>query len=76
MRRREFIITVGSTLLWPLAAFGQKPRSRVVGVLGFGSREGTQKGFAPVTYMAGGKQYIAFPVGGGPVAEELIALSL
>jgi putative ABC transport system substrate-binding protein len=48
MRRREFIITVGSTLLWPLAALGQKSRSRVVGVLGFGSREGTQKGFAPV----------------------------
>jgi quinoprotein glucose dehydrogenase len=31
---------------------------------------------APITYMAGGKQYIAFPVGGGPVAEELIAVSL
>jgi quinoprotein glucose dehydrogenase len=30
----------------------------------------------PVTYMVGGKQYIAFPVGGGPIAEELIALSL
>jgi quinoprotein glucose dehydrogenase len=31
---------------------------------------------APITYMAGGKQYIAFPVGGGPLAEELIAVSL
>ena len=31
---------------------------------------------APITYMAGGKQYIAFPVGGGPIAEELIAVSL
>ena len=32
---------------------------------------------APITYMAGGKQYIAFPVGGGPlVEEELIAVSL
>jgi quinoprotein glucose dehydrogenase len=31
---------------------------------------------APVTYMAGGKQYIAFPVGGGSVPEELIAVSL
>ena len=30
---------------------------------------------APVTYMAGGKQYIAFPVGGGPLTEELIAVS-
>ena len=31
---------------------------------------------APITYLAGGKQYIAFPVGGGPLVEELIALSL
>ncbi len=31
---------------------------------------------APITYMAGGKQYIAFPVGGGPVPEELIAVAL
>ncbi len=31
---------------------------------------------APITYMAGGKQYIAFPVGGGPVPEELIAVGL
>jgi quinoprotein glucose dehydrogenase len=33
-------------------------------------------GGAPITYMAGGKQYIAFPVGGGPVPEELIAVGL
>ena len=31
---------------------------------------------APVTYMAGGKQYIAFPVGRAAIAEELIAVSL
>ena len=31
---------------------------------------------APVTYMAGGKQYIVFSVGGGPLPEELIAVSL
>ena len=31
---------------------------------------------APITYMAGGKQYIVFPVGGGPLVEELIAISL
>ncbi len=31
---------------------------------------------APITYMAGDKQYIAFPVGGGPLVEELIAVSL
>ncbi len=31
---------------------------------------------APITYMAAGKQYIAFPVGGGPLVEELIAVSL
>lgn len=31
---------------------------------------------SPITYMAGGKQYIAFPVGGGPLVEELVAVSL
>jgi quinoprotein glucose dehydrogenase len=31
---------------------------------------------APITYMAAGRQYIAFPVGGGPLVEELIAVSL
>jgi quinoprotein glucose dehydrogenase len=31
---------------------------------------------APITYIAGGKQYIAFPVGGGGLVEELIAVSL
>ena len=31
---------------------------------------------SPITYMVGGKQYIAFPVGGGPLVEELIAVSL
>jgi glucose dehydrogenase len=31
---------------------------------------------APITYMAGGKQYIAFPTGGGPLPEELIAVAL
>ena len=31
---------------------------------------------APMTYMAGGKQYVAFPVGGANVTEELIALAL
>jgi quinoprotein glucose dehydrogenase len=31
---------------------------------------------SPMTYMAGGKQYIAFPVGGSNLVEELIAVSL
>jgi quinoprotein glucose dehydrogenase len=31
---------------------------------------------APITYMAGGKQFIVFPVGGGPLVEELIAVAL
>jgi quinoprotein glucose dehydrogenase len=31
---------------------------------------------APITYRAGGKQYIAFPTGGGPLPEELIAVAL
>ena len=31
---------------------------------------------APITYMAGGKQYVVFPVGGANVTEELVALTL
>lgn len=31
---------------------------------------------APISYMADGKQFIVFPVGGGPVTEELIAVGL
>jgi len=31
---------------------------------------------SPISYMAGSKQYIVFPVGGGPLVEELIAVAL
>ena len=31
---------------------------------------------APMTYMSDGKQLIVFPVGGGPLVEELIAVGL
>jgi len=31
---------------------------------------------APMTYMAGGKQHVAFPIGGSNITEELIALTL
>ena len=31
---------------------------------------------SPVTYMAGGKQFVVFPVGGGPLVEELVAVAL
>jgi len=31
---------------------------------------------SPITYMAAGKQYIVFPVGGGPLVEELVAIAL
>ena len=31
---------------------------------------------APMTYTAGGKQYVAFSVGGSNLTEELIALAL
>ena len=31
---------------------------------------------APMTYMAGGKQYVVFAVGGSNITEELIALTL
>ena len=33
-------------------------------------------GGAPMTYLAGGKQYVAFSIGGAGIPEELIALAL
>lgn len=37
---------------------------------------GSNAGGSPMTYMAGGRQFIAFSVGGGNVPEELIAVAL
>ncbi len=37
---------------------------------------GNNAGGAPITYLAGGRQYIVFPVGGGNVTEELVAVGL
>jgi quinoprotein glucose dehydrogenase len=31
---------------------------------------------SPITYMTGGKQYVVFPVGGGSLVEELLAIAL
>ena len=31
---------------------------------------------SPITYMAGGKQFIVFAIGGGPLPEELVAVAL
>ena len=31
---------------------------------------------SPISYLSGGKQFIVFPVGGGPLVEELIAVAL
>jgi hypothetical protein len=40
MRRREFIIALGGTAVWPLAALAQQAALRIVGVLDIGSLEG------------------------------------
>ena len=37
---------------------------------------GNNAGGAPITYLAGGRQFIVFPVGGSNVAEELVAVAL
>ena len=45
MRRREFIIALGGTAVWPLAALAQQAASRIVGVLDIGSLEGARRNF-------------------------------
>jgi putative ABC transport system substrate-binding protein len=47
MRRREFIISLGTPALWPLAALGQQTPLRTVGILQFGSMEVAKTSFAP-----------------------------
>lgn len=47
MRRREFIISLGSSALWPLAGLGQQTASRTVGILQIGSQKLAQTAFAP-----------------------------
>ena len=37
---------------------------------------GNNAGGAPITYLVGGRQFIVFPVGGGNVTEELVAVGL
>jgi putative tryptophan/tyrosine transport system substrate-binding protein len=48
MRRREFIAVLSAAALWPLAAHGQRTATKTIGILGFGSLEGTRGGFVPV----------------------------
>jgi putative ABC transport system substrate-binding protein len=46
--KREFILALGGAAAWPLAARGQQPASRRVGVIGAGSLEEVRTNFAPV----------------------------
>ena len=72
MRRTNFIVGIALTLLFtPTAANAQS----IPGALAESTLPANAVG-APITYMAGGKQFIVFPVGGGPLVEELIAVSL
>ena len=47
MRRRAFIGLLSGAAAWPLAARGQQPASRIIGILGFGSVEAARTGFVP-----------------------------
>ena len=40
MRRRDFLIGIGTVTTWPLTTRAQQPRKPIVGVLGAGSAEG------------------------------------
>ena len=47
MKRREFIIALAGTTLWPNAMAAQEVTTRIVGVLGLGPLESSRRIFAP-----------------------------
>jgi putative ABC transport system substrate-binding protein len=72
MKRREFIVVLGGSALWPLAALGQQTATRVVGVLGVGQASGcplealrtalapVRRGLAEMGYVEGQNLAIEF----------------
>jgi len=67
--RRIFDIAQGDTNLWV--------HDKATGALLAEIPVGSNASGAPITYLAGGKQFIVFPVGGGAnVPEELVAVAL
>src|SRR5262249_44770701 len=59
MRRRELIIALGASALWPPAALGQQSTSRIVGVLHFGSLEASRTAFARAQHHLAEMGYVA-----------------
>jgi putative tryptophan/tyrosine transport system substrate-binding protein len=59
MGRREFIIALGGAAACPLAALGQKARSRIVDVLAFrSSLAGNRASFAPAQRRSAEMGYV------------------
>ena len=82
MRRREFIVTLGSAAAWPLAARAQQPPMPVIGFLHPGSPEanakyvtGFRKGLADIGYVDGRNVAIEYRWGHGEIHRlpELLA---
>src|SRR5215813_9005818 len=58
MRRRQFIIALGTAAICPLPALGQQAALRTLGVLDVGSLEGARRNFSSVQDRLAGMGYV------------------
>ena len=78
MQRRSFIGLLAGATVWPLSVRGQQAAVKIIGVLGFGSLQGTRASFAPAQRRLAEMGYVeghnlAFEYRGADNQEDRLA---